>query len=329
MSSKNIIITDILELGDINNNTPIIIIKNIPTEYLIKTYNNIFWIDIDKLHNKLEKKIHFIYNFIPVGQIKTNKKYFTSVFANTKLIPTTKTFEKLKNNEWVAIIKKNGNINRSLGSFKSIEKPNKNIPVFPQNFLQKYKNTSYNKSIYKDLYSHKSLGCWILNKYMFNIDKSSLKMIDSSGNISNMYIPESNTHIFNNDITNKIFFTTQGNIANDNKYETPDAYDNSSIDNYNNIHYIIDNKKIKKNKLVLREKNNPWFLDYDIVGDAIYTDSPHKVTGLSSISPITEQNSDKYSNNETERNDKHNNCIIIIVCFLIFLLTGVKIIKNN
>lgn len=324
MSSKNIIITDILDSGDIDNNTPIIIIKNISSEYLIKSYNNIYWIDINKLYNKLEQKIKFIHNFLPVGQIKTNKKYFTTILANTKLIPTTKTFEKIKNNEWIALIKKNGNINRSIGTFKSIEKPNINIPVFPQKFLQQYTNTSYNKSIYKDLYSHKSLGVLILNKYMFNIDKANLKMIDSTGDISNMCIPDPHINIFNIDTPNKIFFTAQGNISTDGEYNIPNAFDNSTLNNYDNI---IDDKKSKNIKLVLREKDNPWFLDYDIVGNAINTANPHKVIGVSSS--ITENNNnDIYTNRDIIINQKHNNYIIIMMCFLILLFTSIKFIKK-
>jgi len=326
MTTKNIIITDILELGDINNNTPIIIIKNIPYEYLTNIYNNIYWIDTSKLYNKLEPQYDFISNFIPVGQIKTNKKYITSIFANVKIIPTTKTFEKLKNNDWIAIIKKNNTINRSIGTFKNIDKPNVNIPVFPQNFLQKYINTSYNKNNYKDLYSHKKYGKWTLNKYMFNIDKSNLKMIDSTGNISNMYIPTTNNSIFNNDIANDTFFSVHGNISNDDKYEIQGRYENESLNNFD----VLYNKKIKNNKMVLKEKINPWFLDYDIVGDAINTRLPHKVTGITSTDlSITNKDNNIYTNNDAKRNEKHNNYIIIIVCILVFLFTVVKLIKNN
>lgn len=285
MSIKNIIITDILELDKIDNNTPILIVKNIPSSYLISIDTNVYWIDINKLHTILAKQIDFIYDFVPIGQIKTNKNYFTTILANTKLIPTTESYEKIKNNEWVAIIKKQGKINRSVGTFKSVDKPIMNIPVFPITFLQKYNNTSFNNSTYKDLYSHKNFGKWIFNKYMFNIDKSNLKMIDSSGNISNMYIPDSNINIYDEkEEASKIFFTTQGNISNDDKYIITSAYDtaNSSLQEYK-----IDNKNklLKKNKtLFLREKENPWFLDYAIVGEAINTDNPSKVTGITPLS---------------------------------------------
>lgn len=346
MSIKNIIITDILELDKIDNNTPLLIVKNIPSSYLINIdgYNKIYWIDINKLHNTLEKQIKFIYDFVPVGQIKTNKNIFTTILANTKLIPTTQSYEKIKDGEWVAIIKKNGKINRSIGTFKSIDKPLINMPVFPTNFLQKYSNINFNNNTYKDLYSHKSFGKWIFNKYMFNIDKSNLKMIDSSGNISSMYIPVSNINIYNDEKeeTNKIFFTTQGNISNDAKYITSMAYDNTSLQDYITVYKNMDNKNrlSKKNKtLVLREKDNPWFLDYDIVGDAINTHTPHKVTGLTTISnnDITlNNNSDIVTLNDNNNNisddinnDNHNNSILLIVCFLVLIFVICKMLKNT
>jgi hypothetical protein len=320
MSLKNIIITDILELEDIDKNTPILIIKNIPSSYLIKVYNNIYWVDTSKLYSRLKHKLKYIDNFIPVGQIKTNKKNFTSIFANSKLIPTTKSFDKIKNNEWVAIIKKNGKINRSISSIKSIKKPDIHIPVFPINLIQKYTDTSYNKSVYRDIYSHKSFGRWILNRYMFNIDKSSLKMIDSTGNISSMFIPDSNINLFKNNSLDNIFFTTQGNTSNNNNDIIPNDNDNISLNNYD----VVYNNKIKRKKLVLREKDNPWFLDSDIVGDVVNTENPHKVTGMSL--------SETYINdidNLTDNIDTHNNSVIFIICFLILIFFLLRIIKTK
>ena len=330
MTSKNIIITDILELENIDDNTPIIIIKNIPSKYLINPYNNIYWIDIENLYNILVQKVNFINKFLPVGQIKTNKKYFTAIFANSKIIPTTKYFEKIKNNEWYGIIKKNGKINRSISSIKSIKKPDISIPVFPINFLLKYTETSYNKNIYKDTYSHKSFGKWTLNRYMFNIDKTNLKMIDSAGNISNMCIPDSNINIFRNEIKDNIYFTTQGNISNNDNNISPDNSDNISMHNYDIVYNTTVNKKIKRKKIVLKEKGNPWYLDYNIVGGAINTDNPHKVTGLS-ISDSSNDISNNTSNinvNLTDTNsDTQNNSIIVIVCFLVFIFAFLRIIK--
>lgn len=320
MSSKNIIITDILGLEHIDDNTPLIIIKNISSRYLIQTeYSNIYWINVYKLHNILKKKLSNIHIFIPLGQIKTNKKQFTSIFANTQLIPTSNTYEKLKHNEWIAIIKKNGKIIRSVGTFKSSDKPTVYIPVFPQLFLHMDNGVYSNKSIYKDLYTHKSIDKMILNRYMFNIDKSNLKMIDTTGNISNIHIPIPYTSHDEKEI--KTYFTTQGIISNNNTYVIPDAYDNTLLNNcdvmYNND---IDNDK----KLVLRQKDNPWFLNYDIVGNVINTKFPHKVTGLIETPQFGIDTDNQYIDNNID-----NNFIILIICLLILIFIVCKVIKNR
>lgn len=320
MSLKVMIITDILEFDTINSETPIIIIKNIPITYLLKIENNIYWVDTNKLYKELGDTIPFINIFIPVGQIRTNNTHFTTILANTNIIPYTQTYEKIKNNEWVAIIRKNDKINKSLGTFRSIDKPTINIPVFPKKFLQKYTNTTYNNNTYNDLYSNKSYGRWVLNKYMFNMDKSNIKMIDSAGKISNMYIPHHNIDsYYNNDgkleSANKnsnMFPMTQDNIFIDNE---------STMDNYS----IMSNSSVNRPVLILREKENPWFLDFDIVGEAVNTQEPHKVTGLSSISSELNDN-----NNDTTVDDiySQNNIILFIAFLLILLFSLSKIFKK-
>ena len=89
-------------------------------------------------------------------------------------------------------------------------------------------------------------------------------------------------------------------------------------------------KKIlrKRKKLVLKEKENPWYLDCDIVGDAINTESPHKVTGLS-LSEI----SISYNNNDNNLIDTsidiHNSSVILIICFLILIFFLFRMIKTK
>lgn len=237
--------------------------------------------------------------------------------ANSKIIPTTKTFERVNDNDWVALIRKSDKTNRSVGTIRSESKPNVSVPVFPKAFFQKVNPENQDFAIYDDLYSHKDYGRWALNKYAFNIDRSNLRMIDSTGEISNMFIPTTpmDLHEERDDDQNfnrKVYFTAQGSIVADTNCVPPSGTMNKMTINecngtymgkpqvsandegmlaYNESYTSNQNgrfdgsgkgrsKWFKKGKtVVLKEKDEPWFLDVDIVGDVLHTTDPHKVTG--------------------------------------------------
>jgi hypothetical protein len=258
MNGYKIDITDILGSIKININTPIIILSNVPKKYLIQSENNqlVYNIDVDNLHNDLESLHKYIDRFIPVGQIYvygSNKKFFTILMANTRIVPSTRNFEQIKKNIWVGIIRKNDKVNRSIGTIYSETKPDIMIPVFPDKFLKKidYMNDDLNQkenNIYANIYSDKIYGKWIIDNYKFNMNKSYLKMIDSSGEISNMFVPptiagmqpstsetDSNImtnaqsvtdseskHIGDKRLNRKVYFSAQGAITNDANCRTQD-----------------------------------------------------------------------------------------------------------
>ena len=261
MNGYKINITDILGSIKININTPIIILSNVSKKYLIPSQNNqsVYNIDIDTLHNDLESQYQFIDRFIPIGQIYmygSNKKLFTIIMANTRIIPSTRNFDQIKKNIWIGILRKNDKINRSIGTIYSESRPDFSIPVFPDKFLKKVDdiNDDLNRNennIYANIYSDNIYGRWIIDNYKFNINKSHLKMIDSSGEISNMFIPSAmvgmnpsassavdmqlpSDYIVNQNsenlrdlnrnnnkrLSHKVYFSAQGAITNDTNHES-------------------------------------------------------------------------------------------------------------
>ena len=195
-------------------------------------------------------------------------------------------------------------------------------PVFPSSFLRRiepYMNLDNSEdSIYADIYTTERYGKWGLNTYKFNVDKTHLKMIDSSGSISNMYIPKAvnltdvlDVGIGDDKYNRKVYFTTQGAIVSDSacvppldnmnkmtlnecnaidKTTTVRANDDDQLAlnlnesaNYNNSSFITRRKKktfSKRNNLILKERDEPWFTDSEIVGTIASITHPHKVTGI-------------------------------------------------
>ena len=74
MNVSKLEITDMLGSKKIHINTPMLILRDIPSKYLKPSMDNsnIFWIDVDKLHYDLEQRVPYIYEFLPVGQIYNN-----------------------------------------------------------------------------------------------------------------------------------------------------------------------------------------------------------------------------------------------------------------
>ena len=227
MNGYKIEISDILGSKKININTPVIILTSVPKRYLVPAAekSSIYNIITERLHHDLEKRYQFIERFVPIGQLyiadNDLKKKFSIVMANTRIVPTTRSFEEIKKNIWVGVIRKNDKINRSLGTVYSEDKPLISVPVFPVSFLKKLE-TDIDDIAYADTYSDPSYGRWILNKYKFNVDKTHLKMIDSSGDISNMFIPTIPRNIIDDNyndsdkkFNHKVYFTAQGSIVSD------------------------------------------------------------------------------------------------------------------
>jgi hypothetical protein len=174
---------------------------------------------------------------------------------------------------------------------------------------------------YKDLYTEdQKYGIWFLNRYKFNVDKRNLKMIDSTGEISTMFIPttpkdviDDSRGFFSNKYNRKVYFTTQGAVVSDNNCILPkDNLSLMTMNQCNGTAIEIDANNIQANSdgllelnassdhksgdkiskripkwfkkgetLVLKETDEPWFLNSDIVGKLpLKTDLPYKVTGV-------------------------------------------------
>lgn len=249
MNGYKIEINDILGSNKITINTPIIILKNIPKRYLVpydrkspildyRIHGDIYYVDTVKLQDDLTHRIQFIERFIPVGQVDLHEgaKTYNMIMANTQIIPVTNNYEEIKKNVWVGTIRKNDKISTSLSTIYSESKPKLMIPVFPKSYIKKSdmnqdemrNSKSKEYYAYSDIYSDNSYGRWIINKYKFNVDKSHLKMIDTTGEISDMFIPlatlppvtpdnilDDNQNDSDKKFSRKVYFTTQGDISSD------------------------------------------------------------------------------------------------------------------
>lgn len=344
MNGYKIEINDILGSKKIDINTPVIILTNVPKRYLVttltddNTVNNknvelgvIFNVDTEKLQDDLAHRVQFIDRFIPVGQVVVpeGNHTYNMIMANTRIVPSTNNYEEIKKNVWVGVIRQNNRISTSLGTIFSETKPHMMIPVFPGSFLKKLdQDIGSEYAMYENIYSDNAYGRMILDRYKFNVDKTHLKMIDSTGEISNMFIPvgprdiiDDNYNDSDKKFSRKVYFTTQGSIVSDSNCVPPrdnmsrmtinecngidedeilvrninlsnniQANDDEMLE-MNNIMYNTrysdtlpatkNTKLIKRGKtLVLREKDEPWFRDENIVGAAASTSRPHKVTGI-------------------------------------------------
>lgn len=359
---SNITIDNISGSKIITHRTPIIVLRDVPLSYLIpiKTKKSIVYeVNTRRLIRDLERRLKFIYQFIPVGQINgSNKKTYTVLMANRDIFQTANNYEMIIDNIWIGKTNNgNGQISTTLGVIYK-EKESKELnqyPVFPQSFMFRIKQSNQNKSsvsleddmygsvdgmtndesdieIYQDLYTNSTRGSWGLIKNKFDVDGKHLKMVDPSGNMRELYIPR---YVRPNDVISgydgnsddydkKVFFNAQGEITSDSNCVPPSenmnkmyidecngtktkiagsanpyniiAHDSSDImfrftdadnqkSNVKNKNKYQDKKILKHGgKLVLREKDEPWFTDREIVGDVANHIDAHKITGLSDSS---------------------------------------------
>jgi len=299
-------ITDLSGSRNISENTGIISM-NIPPNYLIQIINGIYAIDIAKIQQELKTTVSFIYNFIPVGYVEIPPEYGNKrikiLLANTMIIPTTKTYEQVSQNLWAGVIKKGGHTNKSLGLILSSTQPTQLIPVFPRKFMIRVSKENSSHMIF----SNESYGYWNINSHLFNSKRTSItKRLNSSDK-------ESNTTSFLKDVFDKkpkaydqkVYFTTQGEITSDMNCVNPKEnmglmtlqecnghFDGMDMNNGDNMMYVLDNdltsslehsgdkkKNTKKRTLVLKENDNPWFLNEQIVGELAKMKNAHMATG--------------------------------------------------
>lgn len=232
MDGSKVGISDILGSDRININTPILVLTNVNKWFFKKCNKSLCDLDTQKLYKYIEKGFRFIDKFVPVGQIKISdkaKQKYTIILANSRIIPISNSYELIKKNVWIGVIRKGDKISRSLGTVYSQEKPSSYIPVFPESFLKKSEHDyEPETSIYSDLYSDASYGRWVFTPYNFSVDKRQLKIIDSSGEITNMTIPDAVAyHVTPNSVIDdsysdsgkkynrNVYFTAQGSIVSD------------------------------------------------------------------------------------------------------------------
>lgn len=281
MTMPNIKITNILGSQNITEDTPIIIVY-VPKKYLIRYGNsNIYQLNLAKIYkinlSSLNSSITLsIKNYIPLGQlyIADNAVEPIKVYmANTTIIPTTRNYQQINKNIWIGIIKSKDKTSRSLGTIMSHEKPTDPIPVFPRDFLIKVdaENKEFRES---NIYSHESYGTWILNKHKFNGVNYTMFDIDGKERIVDT----------NDEYNLKAYYTTQGNI-NDPLYELVSPTD------------TVWHRSGKK--IILKEADEPWFLNPEIVGPIVY-DNPHKITGMNIDTGASHLQVDEFTNRFTD-----------------------------
>ena len=294
MNNDNIKITDINGSRNIHSMAPLLILNNIPLNYLIRNDKDVhvYNINIDKLYNSINDIFPKIDKFIPVGQIYISndklKTSFNILMANTGIIPTTNNFEEIKKNVWVAIIRKNNKIIRSIGTIYNINTPDMIIPVFPSFFMKcitekEFELNCDEYNAYSDIYSDNDYGKWILNKYMLNFGNNKLKEVDN---------------ILHNDDTNL------------------------GINNISLQFIPLTKKKDDKIKtIILKEKKDPWFSDMKIVGEVALMDQPYKITGKNLENIHNSKKCNIIEKFDDISNDTENiNNIIIYVIFIIIII---------
>ena len=371
MNGVKISVEDIFGSSNININTPVIILRNVSREYLLPVKDGVAEINIERLHRDLGRRVQFIDRFVPIGQITTStsnskkssapkKREYVVPMANIRIVHTTNTFEEVKENVWIGVVRKNDKESRTLGTIASRGTPNTEYPVFPSTFLKRDmsqpEDADVESEMYRDVYSDDVYGRWTLNLYKFNVDKTHLKMIDSTGGISSMYIPKPvvpadvvDVGYGDDNYKRKVYFTAQGAIVSDSNCVPPrDNMNkmtlnecNATSTRVNGVPYSLNLEGIYANdddqlalnetaefmtndskrksrkrdsqdqrtsqnvkmsgmpytselsktfkrgrKLVLREKDEPWFTDSDVVGSVASVTDPHKVTGIVDGTPI-------------------------------------------
>ncbi len=324
-------ITDLFGSCNVNKNTPFIKLS-VPTEYLRKINASLFEVDTNRLRGLLHHDLPYIDRFIPVGlvELKHSQTNVPILMANRDVVPTTSVYEQIENGIWVGISKNKNKISKSLGTFVGQNMPQHIVPVFSNDYLI---NTDATPIEY-NVYSAKIYGHRMLNKYKF---------------VQNRMTEKNNIDEYNQ----KIYFTAQGGIAKDfecmndnnkqlflnecNAKESNDLFQlNYPLENFvyilddelsNNMKVVFKNKQSRHN-IVLKESDTPWFLDKTIMGDAVDNTTPHKVTGILTCKPSTNNN----ITNEQLRNSKlffdSNNVIIFIILFFLISLLALKYVKT-
>lgn len=315
MNTNEIKLVNVMGSEYIDIETPIIV-ANIGPEFLISVdkKNNIYRINMKRIYDVIQERVEFIYQFTPVSHIKLRNyspKQINVLLANKRLIPHTTSFQRVgKTNDWYGIIKKRNTIAKSLGTFRSLTKPSHEVPVFLSKYIKEYNSDT---DVDFHIHTNKKYGNWTINKYAFELDTSKINMIGPTGTISKMFIPVTPHDLQLDTVTGKegkfnrkTYFTAQGNIVSSTNCVAPTenmnkmtlnecnsvevaANDdgslslNETISGYSDIGFNDNHNKNKNHKnndsLVLKEKDEPWYLNHNIIGNGVEIANPHKVTG--------------------------------------------------
>ena len=310
-----------------SSDSPLIYCTGIPHLYLIPcdtTDQSPYNVDIVKLHGLLEKVAQYIYNFLPIGQIQPQSPYtFDLILANTQINPIATQFEQVVPNHWVGMVHRQSMVSRTVGTIYSHTMPRVQVPVFPENFLKRSNQTNAiqdnhrnTATIYRDLATHPKYGKWHIDTYAFNMNKKNVQIIDSTGNLGNMALPVMpNDLIESSDMrdtfkTNrKVYYAAQGGILTDsNCQDHIDDLADQSINQCNATVRIAKRTSSKprsskqsddwfdrRQTIVLRENQEPWFTNSLIVGNASNLADPHKITGAVHLidTDLTDPDSDQ------------------------------------
>lgn len=299
MIINDIELNDIYYNSHIDNNTPIIIAK-LTNRYFNNIYNNIFEIDIDRLHDKNIGEMSFIDLFYPVGQIElTDNAYHEVLLLNKNIFQMKNTYKNIENNVWYAY-SSNG---KSLGTILSKNEPKTYIPIIPNKLLVKSEKKIFNT------FTIPSYGIYNINTNLLGVKKNNVRIISINGDIESYNIPVKPNDLIDNTLKSddnydkKIFFSTQGDIKLNSNCINP--FDNilkhdlnvcNATTTYNikpiNISSFDENEsvsnldityskksKMKNNKrVILKESDNPWFKDEEYIGKHYNNTLSHKIT---------------------------------------------------
>ena len=195
---ENIVIADIDGQYNINSSTAIIILYNVPIEYLTLIYETIYTPD-KELYKYIKHKLSSYNLFMPIGQIKENPtEQYNIVYANTSIYPLSTDYKEIKKNIWVGTTTIKKILYKTIGTIMSKTKPIKQYPVFPSYMLTK-RNFKVN-NIYKDIYSDSSYGRWKLDNTKHTIIKQPSIMQYYKINSKLKMTENKNPWYYNNDI---------------------------------------------------------------------------------------------------------------------------------
>lgn len=391
-------VTNILGGRDIDNDTPFIIVSSDNIEKFLSPIkfcnpHTIYRIKYREFVKYVQRKgVHSIdmRNFMPIGDLCSDKRINSLLLANRHIVPTTNNYRNIgKMNGlymWVGFIRRQGAESRSIGvvTTKTKYSPKYFIPVLPRMYLIKMDfGSGFIRGNDFDILSVKSDGLWIMTRNRFragslyygdlnpssssreskkkigkNYDKDFTKLmynehgqlllndkcitVDKYGklklrscgeNKSQQWLRSGNDYVsmYNNQFNKCIGTSSSGGLILKNYHPKTDwdGFDRQSEG------VVEDWESVKGKTMVLRDRNNPWFLDKKILQN---TEKMGK-TSMSAIEMLShpikgkrhrKRSKDKYNiSTIKDSKRKHIEMYVLIVLIIILLILIIIKLKNH